>query len=85
MITALDAGLSHEEFWDLTMHEVLLSVKAHKRKVDRDHHTLAWLIRWVLSGWVKKPPSINRILGRPSLMGMSREQIADHFRRKAGK
>lgn len=86
IIASLDAGLTHDEFWSLTIYEVMLSVLAHKRRVERDQHMLAWVQSNILRGLIgKKAPSINRLLGRPSLMGRSPDQIRDHFRRKQGR
>ena len=83
-IAALAAGLTHDEFWRLTPHEVMLSIKAHARNF-RSHKLLtASIISSLMGCWVKNAPSVNKLMGATSLMGKSSKEIKEIYQSKGG-
>lgn len=83
LVVALQAGLTHDQFWNSTVHEVLLSTRARMRHMRDTKRLLAWAVSNIMSAWLgRKAPSVNRLMGGTSLMGMSKEQIAAHYARK---
>jgi len=83
LTAALSAGLSHDQFWDLTTHEVVLSVRAHQTNYENQKRLLAWTQSNLMRCWIgNKAPSVNRLMGKPSLKGMSNAEIKEHYRRR---
>lgn len=83
LVTALMAGLTHEQFWDLTLHEVTLSIRAYARTQRNNRRLLAWVQSNITGAWLgNKAPSVNRLMGNQSLMGMSNAEIKAYYDRK---
>jgi len=63
-----------------------LACKGYGKRIDTQRTLLAWTQRNLMGCWVKRPPSINRLLGKPSLLGKSKEHVKKHYddKRKAG-
>ena len=63
------------------MFEFSLAVRAYNRKIDRDYRFQAAMTRNMMACWTKNPPSVDRMMGGKSLIGMSGAEIAEHYKR----
>jgi len=83
IITAFEIGLTLDAFWQLTFHEFCCASRGYAKRIETTRVMLAWTQRNLMGCWVKRPPSINRLLGKPSLLGKSKEQVAKHYKERA--
>ena len=57
-------GLLPWDFWRMTHAELVERIDAYRDRMVREDERAAWMIHCLLSAWVKKPPSVDRLLGR---------------------
>jgi len=71
-IALVDLGLKPWEFDRLTLAELRLMQEAQRKREERETELAAWIISWVTGPHLKKPISVDRILGRKATTGKSK-------------
>ncbi|WP_434642768.1 hypothetical protein PQ692_00395 [Thermoanaerobacterium thermosaccharolyticum] len=59
-------GLTIQEFWDLTPHEIVLIAEAKQFQKEEQLHLMAWAVAHIISytGRLKRPVSPSKLLGK---------------------
>lgn len=59
-------GLTIQEFWDLTPHEIILIAEAKQFQKEEQLHLMAWAVAHIISytGRLKRPVSPSKLLGK---------------------
>ncbi len=59
-------GLTIDEFWDLTPHEIVLIAEAKQFQKEEQLHLMAWAVAHIISytGRLKRPVSPSKLLGK---------------------
>jgi len=65
-LAIVELGVKPWEFGQLTLGELWLMVRAKQKRDESERERIAWLISWVTAPHVKKPISVDQILGRKS-------------------
>ncbi len=68
----------------MTFHEFSCAIRAYQNRIDLQRRLLAWTQANLMACWTKHPPSINRLMGAKSLLGMSRKDVSEHYAAKKG-
>jgi hypothetical protein len=81
---AFEAGLMQDQFWRLTFHEFGLVIAGYAERTRNQRRMLAWMQSNLMGCWIKHPPSINRLMGAKSILGMPKKDVAEHYSGKKG-
>ncbi|WP_434565160.1 hypothetical protein PQ689_03345 [Thermoanaerobacterium thermosaccharolyticum] len=59
-------GISIDEFWNYTTHEITLIAEAKKFQKEEQLHLMAWAVAHIISytGRLKRPVSPSKLLGK---------------------
>jgi hypothetical protein len=81
-------GLTPDQFWDLSMSEWQLMIRAFNRRIKRGQAMLAVvqanLMNHMAGCWgVKRRVSVNQLLGGKRFeRGTTKQEVTEHFREK---
>lgn len=80
------AGMTCEQFWNSSLGEIDMAVRAYNRRRKDDTRIAFAAARHVMSAWLgNKVPSLNRMMGATSIRGMSPDEVKARYGKQARK